>query len=806
MPLIGLWAFRNDDGKGTDSSGNANTALFQKGATQDANGNATFDGNDDYVEIPHGSQYAVAEGTIHGAFTVATGSMDGTRSSNINDNSFQTLVSRDSSGFDNGGHLTIYVDGDGSLLIRHQSSTEDYFIRTDAGTVTEGEEFNLVYSFSDTEGMTAYVNGVEVGSNTDAVANGDSIALSNNSEPWTLGASQSTSGNGKANDLQQYLEGSVGHFELYDEALAPGELNTIHDLSDGSDDGNISGTEGADTIYGGSSPDSEDGGAVINDTITAGGGDDVVYAGDGSDIVTGGLGDDTIYGGSGDDYLYGNAGNDSLIGGSGNDLLYGEGGDDTLVGGSGDDTFYTYFGADSVEGGTGSDIIYVFGAFGDDTIVGGEDPSLSSTPGAGSPELDVLSVQYLAVGVTADFTGDETGTISDGTNTAHFSEIEGIILTNYADSVTVSGTVSEDMNIAAGAGDDTITTADGDDLVTGGFGNDSLTGGGGSDTLEGGQGDDVLSGGAGDDTLTGGTGDDTFVMSQTGGADTITDFDLADDDGDGRSNDQLDVAALRDTEGNPVTISDVTVSEDGDGNAVLSFPEGESITLQGISAAQMTPQQMFASGIPCFTSGTLIETAGGERRVEELRVGDLVRTRDHGLQPILWCSRRAVGPATLNRSPELRPIRLDGGWTGDARGLLVSPQHGVLVRARAGGGERLVRAVQLARLAGGKARVARGRSRVLYVHLLFRQHEIIYANGIPTESLYPGPRTLASLGSVDLLRLLARIPGLAGGDVRAAYGAPCVPYLRGRELPASLGELRPAPRTLPAHLHALPPA
>ena len=73
----------------------------------------------------------------------------------------------------------------------------------------------------------------------------------------------------------------------------------------------------------------------------------------------------------------------------------------------------------------------------------------------------------------------------------------------------------------------------------------------------------------------------------------------ADTDGDGATNDQLDVSALRDLEGNPVDIWDVTVSDDGSGNAILTFPEGETVPLQGISPAQMTGPQMNAMGIPC---------------------------------------------------------------------------------------------------------------------------------------------------------------------------------------------------------------
>ena len=59
-----------------------------------------------------------------------------------------------------------------------------------------------------------------------------------------------------------------------------------------------------------------------------------------------------------------------------------------------------------------------------------------------------------------------------------------------------------------------------------------------------GAGDDTLTGSGGDDTLAGGDGDDRFVMTTSGGADTVSDFDVTDDDADGFYNDQIDVSGL----------------------------------------------------------------------------------------------------------------------------------------------------------------------------------------------------------------------------------------------------------------------
>ena len=51
----------------------------------------------------------------------------------------------------------------------------------------------------------------------------------------------------------------------------------------------------------------------------------------------------------------------------------------------------------------------------------------------------------------------------------------------------------------------------------------------------------------------------------------------------------------------------------------------------------------FEAGIiPCFVGGTLIETPLGPRDVADLANGDMVLTRDHGPQKLLWVCQNRV--------------------------------------------------------------------------------------------------------------------------------------------------------------------
>ncbi|WP_425437102.1 Hint domain-containing protein [Litoreibacter ponti] len=83
------------------------------------------------------------------------------------------------------------------------------------------------------------------------------------------------------------------------------------------------------------------------------------------------------------------------------------------------------------------------------------------------------------------------------------------------------------------------------------------------------------------------------------------------------------------------------------------------------------------------------------------------------------------------------------------RTLCVSPQHRVLVADPAltkalGLPEALVAAKGLLKLRGVRQRL--GCRDVEYTHLVFDQHEIIFAEGCPTESFFPGP---VAVNSVD---------------------------------------------------------
>ncbi|SFA54555.1 Hint domain-containing protein [Paracoccus halophilus] len=184
----------------------------------------------------------------------------------------------------------------------------------------------------------------------------------------------------------------------------------------------------------------------------------------------------------------------------------------------------------------------------------------------------------------------------------------------------------------------------------------------------------------------------------------------------------------------------------------------------------------------CFVAGTLIETAKGPVAVQDLKPGDLVRTRENGFKPVIWIESQKLDAALLAAMPHLCPIRIRAGAMGrdlPQRDLLVSPQHRMVVRnaivARMfDQSEVLVAAKHLQHLDGIETVLPE--EGVEYFHFLLDQHEVVYAEGAESETLYTGPESLKSLDPDARREVLALFPQLAVLDhdalpARAGYFA-----------------------------------
>ena len=395
--------------------------------------------------------------------------------------------------------------------------------------------------------------------------------------------------------------------------------------------------------------------------------DDLIEAYGGNDSVQAGQGNDVVFGGTGSDTLLGEAGNDTLNGEDGHDVLFGGQGNDVLDGGTGNDTIHIEAGNDTAFGGDGEDTFVVTSPMGSTNSVDG---------GTGFDRLDFSGHTG---GVTVGYTGDEAGFVSsDGSGSITFAEIEAFTLTAADDSLDATSATSG-INVDAGGGNDQIQDGAGADTILGGSGDDAIISRGGEDILDGGTGDDVLilGEGFGNAAIFGGTGGETAGDTLAIGVDagTAVRVDLTNADatrgtvtsggntatfeqieaielGDGTHTlvladgsgadrvisfggpiftpgfgwtgfDQLDVAGLTDAGGAPVNTADVVVTDDGQGNAVLTFPNGENLTLIGVAPADVSSAgALNAMGIPLPPANDIVEGTVGADLIDDTYTGD----------------------------------------------------------------------------------------------------------------------------------------------------------------------------------------
>lgn len=173
--------------------------------------------------------------------------------------------------------------------------------------------------------------------------------------------------------------------------------------------------------------------------------------------------------------------------------------------------------------------------------------------------------------------------------------------------------------------------------------------------------------------------------------------------------------------------------------------------------------------LACFAEGTLIDTPGGPCAVEALREGMQVRTAAGGSKPVRWIGMRRLD---LRRHPDpasAQPIRIMAGALADGvprRDLLVSPAHAMFVDGLLVPAQLLVN--------GATIRHETACQAVTYYHVELDTHDVLLAEGAPTESyLDTGNRHIFENAAQPLMLH----PDLTGNDGKARRSAAsCAPF------------------------------
>jgi len=604
----------------------------------------------------------------------------------------------------------------------------------------------------------------------------------------------------------------------------PGDAQVITHTGDGQ-------TDYDDTI------DAGDG----DDTVDGGFGDDTIDGGTGNDTLKGNVGSDTITGGAGDDIIYGDFGAELTAetapapASDAEQLTYQINNFNVdLLGNVHVNVAYDFW--TDVSG--KEDVTIVDGGFRDiDNIflskMGKDDDEEDTFRFDLSGFDDDFSVYIKSEGtedrlVFTNVTSDtENG---DGSHTITYTGSDGAehtVTVHPGDAQVLTYDAEPDLTPYADDGD-VIDGGDGADTIDAGFGNDSVTGGAGDDTIVASTGSDTIDAGTGTDTYTaeGGTTyaggpitvtvDDTgtgTVEKSDGSTDTISNFEkfvAGETDGVTDSLTLTDAVRAFDVDTELQGIDDTatgTFTPSGGGGPICFGGPGEPTLSQLLSGsydpgtgpiAPVGAYQIDGGdetgqigdvgfenfeevnfSVICFARGTRIETDRGEIAVEDLAAGDLVRTLDNGLQPIRW-----IGSTTVPARGALAPIEIRAGALGNRETLRVSPQHRMLmqgwrVELLFGEAETLVPAKHLLndstirRIEGGE---------VEYFHVLFDRHEIVFAEGIPSESFHPGAVGLGGMAEPTREEILALFPHLRHDA--EAFGTSARRSLRGFEAAA----------------------
>ena len=178
-------------------------------------------------------------------------------------------------------------------------------------------------------------------------------------------------------------------------------------------------------------------------------------------------------------------------------------------------------------------------------------------------------------------------------------------------------------------------------------------------------------------------------------------------------------------------------------------------------AVDPAPTDLLLTDLLClsFAGGTMITLAdGAQRPIETLHPGDPILTRDHGRQPIRW-----IGHNRLRAVGAYAPVVIPAGTLGNGGDLVLSQHHRVFLyqRQKQPGLSTSELLVQARHFVDGATVYLRDGGFVDYYSLVFDRHEIIYAEGIPSESLIVNDATVSRLPPEIAAEVRAQFPGLA---------------------------------------------
>jgi autotransporter passenger strand-loop-strand repeat protein len=132
---------------------------------------------------------------------------------------------------------------------------------------------------------------------------------------------------------------------------------------------------------------------------------------------------------------------------------------------------------------------------------------------------------------------------------------------------------------------------------------------------------------------------------------------------------------------------------------------------------------------PCYCLGTHIRTVTGETPVEQLQIGDMLRTESGAARPVKWIGARSYDGKFIAGQHLMLPVCIKANAMEDgvpSRDLYVSPGHAIFCAGMLIPAWRLINGVSIAQ--------AEQVERVTYFHIELESHDVILAEDCPAES------------------------------------------------------------------------
>ncbi len=180
---------------------------------------------------------------------------------------------------------------------------------------------------------------------------------------------------------------------------------------------------------------------------------------------------------------------------------------------------------------------------------------------------------------------------------------------------------------------------------------------------------------------------------------------------------------------------------------------------------KITDGDIVKAGTTGLCAGANLRTPCGERRVEFLRKGDLVVTRDNGLQPVTMIWTQTVPAAKMAADPSMAPVLLPHRAIAPmmpSKPLKVGGAHRLLIPGwriddEDDGQSCLVPARDVE---GLEFRTEPGDEDVTYYNIVFDSPQVFCASGMPVESFSPSEEALKDLPSDVVADLQKAFPDL----------------------------------------------